>query len=86
MIIVRVELHSAVTHQVTELARMQIVNTGESSGRLRHYIAQTFIGRSKEQLDRQTVKRNAEIRNWPSEAVHIWNLVANALYTMGYQR
>ena len=31
MIVVRVELHSAITHQVTELARMHICNDGQAS-------------------------------------------------------
>ena len=85
MIVVRVELHSAVTNKVTELARMYITNKG-TTGSLRSYKVCTFRGRDKEALDRRTIERAADVERWPSERVHVWNLVQTALTIMGYKR
>lgn len=84
MIIVRVELHSAVTQQVTELARMMIANKG--SGTLTHgdYSAVVYRGRSKQALDRQVEQKRGEIDHFPRQSLHVWNLVARALARMGY--
>lgn len=85
MIIVKVELHSANTGQVTELARMDICNEGTmtipSKG---NYVAMTFRGRSKEALARRTVMKSTHLLNWPREAYHVWNLVCKMLIQMGY--
>lgn len=85
MIVVRVELHSAVTRKVIELARMHISNTGGNPNpRKGDYIAQVLRGRSTEQLDRGTVLRMAQILNHPRKQQHVWNLVAKVLSTMRY--
>jgi hypothetical protein len=87
MIIVRVELYSAVTGEVTELARMGIHNIGGSVEK-RNYGVMTWRGRSKRALDRAMtsalVTRKGEVKDHPSEAVHIWYLVAKALRACGY--
>lgn len=83
MIVVRVELWSAITGDKTELARMHISNVGGDM-KLRDYHAQTFRGRDTAALDKLTVQRETEIKRWPSQAVHIWNLVSRALSGMGY--
>ena len=54
MIVIRVELHSARTSEVTEIARMHISN-----------IARTYRGRSIEQLSRGHVQRQGTIKNYP---------------------
>lgn len=69
MIVVRVELHSAVT--------------GGTLNR-RNYGLRVLCGRSTTQLDRREVQRRGELRAWPSEQLHIWNLVAAALARLGY--
>ncbi len=86
MIIVRVELWSAITGKTTELARMAICNTG--TGDIRHgdYKGMSFRGRSKEQLDNQTPMKVGEIKNWPRLDFHVWNLVAKMLKEMGYTK
>jgi hypothetical protein len=83
MIIVRVELHSAITRQVTEIARMRIWNVG---GTIEHgnYQAETFRGRSAKQLARMVRQRAAGVDNYPRLKVHVWNLVALSLAAMGY--
>lgn len=85
MIIVRVELWSAITGEVTELARMHICNEG-SDGHLRDYSVVFFRGRSTAALNRRQVQRKGEVRSWPSEELLVWNLVAVALRATGYGR
>ena len=86
MIVVRVELHSAVTGKVTELARAEIVNDGTGSQSVGHYVASVLRGRSRNQLARGHVQRSVAVRDWPRERLHVWNLVAEALRAMGYGR
>jgi len=85
MIIVRVELHSAITGKITELARMHIWNDETGTYNSRNYKAVSFRGRSKETLDRQTIIKETELKNWPSERFHIWNLVRQILTNLGYK-
>lgn len=83
MIVVRLELHSAIDGQVSELARMNICNIG---GTKHHgdYQAETFRGRSTEQLDRFVIQRQATVTGHPRLSKHVWHLVAKALIAMGY--
>ena len=83
MIVVRVELHSAVTGQVTELARAHIANVGgtATSG---DYAAATLHGRSAAALDRGQVQRRGKVTGHARQALHVWHLVAKALAGMGY--
>jgi hypothetical protein len=87
MIIVRVELHSAINGQKTELARMMIDNIGgtEKAG---DYRCRTYRGRSSEDLDRsmfiEAVTREAEIKGHRRLDLHVWHLVGKALQAMGY--
>lgn len=85
MIVVRVELVSAVTGDTTELARMEIANKGTSPvSTIGNYTVRTLRGRSTEALDRRTIERAAEVVNWPRKSLHVWNLVEVALSRMGY--
>ncbi len=83
MIIVRVELHSAITRKVTEIARMKIINAGGSAERGDYYVA-TLRGRSKDQLDRGIATREGDVKDYPRQAIHVWHLVARALLAMAY--
>jgi hypothetical protein len=87
MIIIRVELWSARTGQITELARMGIDNIGGTLEK-RDYNVRTWRGRSKVSLDKsmctETVTRKGKVLGHNSEAVHIWYLVGKALKAMGY--
>lgn len=83
MIVVRVELWSVITGEVTELARMHICNVGGDQ-RLRNYEVTSFTGRSRAQLDRRQVQRQGRVDQWPSQQLHVWNLVAAALRSMSY--
>ena len=84
MIVVRVELWSAITHQKTELARMHIINDGTGGTKRRNYRVETLRGRSALAFNRRVVQRAARVIDWPSNAIHVWNLVAEALKEMGY--
>lgn len=83
MIVVRVELWSAITGEKTELARMHISNVG---GTAQHgnYDCETFRGRSTADLDKRIAQRSAQVRGHPRLSQHVWNLVAKALTGMGY--
>lgn len=84
MIVIRVELHSAVTGEVTELARMYITNNGTGDIHKRNYTINTIKGRSTEALNRGQVMRAGTINQWPSPRLHVWNLVYQALVKLDY--
>lgn len=83
MIIVRVELHSAITRKVTEIARMEICNRGGVPERCDYSVA-TLRGRSRGQFDRHEVTREGVVTDYPRLSIHVWHLVARALGAMGY--
>jgi hypothetical protein len=87
MIIVRVELWSARTGRITELARMGIDNIGGTLEK-RDYNVRTWRGRSAASLNKsmlaETTTRKGKVVGHNSEAVHIWYLVGKALKSMGY--
>ncbi|WP_109808404.1 hypothetical protein [Sphingosinithalassobacter portus] len=89
MIVVKVELWSAVTGDVQELARMTIDNVGGTQ-QLGNYRARTMRGRSAEALTRamlrSDVQREGRVERHPRLREHVWNLVAKSLSGMGYGR
>jgi hypothetical protein len=84
MIIVRVELHSAVTGQITELARMHIANSGAGTLERADYTGETFVGRDARALDRRVVSHTGTAFRWPRRRKHVWCLVHRMLSNMGY--
>ncbi len=84
MLVIKIELWSAITGKKTELARMHICNTGEGDKEHGNYIGKTFRGRSKKQLDKMTVSRSGEISNWSRQRNNVWKLIAKMLNQMGY--
>lgn len=85
MIVVRVELHSAITGQVTELARAHISNIG-GTNEIRDYECVTLRGRSTATLDRRIPQSHGKVLGHASLREHVWNLVTKALTGMGYGR
>lgn len=83
MIIVRVELHSAITGEVSELARMIIANAG-GTNTLGDYTVTTLRGRSTQQLDQRVPQRTGKVLQHQRLALHVWHLVAKALKSVGY--
>jgi hypothetical protein len=86
MIIVRVELHSAVTGKMTELARMHIANTGIGTLDRCDYTGETFVGRDTRALDRGRINHTGVVVNWPRQTKHVWCLVHRMLVSMGYAK
>lgn len=89
MLIVRVELLSAITGKTTELARMHICNDGQGDNpRLSDYDVHTLRGRSGEDLDQswrnKTYTRQGKVRKHRRLDLHVWHLVGKALTAMGY--
>lgn len=87
MIIVKVELWSAVTHKITEIARMRIANVGGTQ-QIGDYEAVTFFGRDKRRLDQSMLAdrttRRGTVSGHPRLREHVWHLVAKSLSAMGY--
>lgn len=83
MIIVSVHLASAITGEVTELARAYIDNIGGTT-QSRDYRVRSLRGRSAEAFARGQVQREGRVVGHPSPRVHVWNLVAKALAACGY--
>lgn len=83
MIVVKVELWSAVTGIKTELARMHISNAGGTANSS-DYRGETFIGRSTKDLDRGRVSKPGHLLCWPRKRLHVWNMVQAMLTNMGY--
>lgn len=89
MIVVRVELWSAIDGSKTELARMHIANDGRATvqnPRLGDYTGETFVGRTSADLAKGRVSKRGEVRGWRRHDFHIWNLVAAMLENMGYRQ
>jgi hypothetical protein len=86
MIVVSVQLVSAIhPSRSKELARMTICNIGGDNTR-GNYEVQTYIGRSKEALDKRIVNRTDVVTNYPRLAIHVWHLVYEALKALKYNR
>jgi len=89
MIIVRVELHSAISGKVRELARMKIFNEGNTTRENKEkgtYVGTSFLGRDTRALDRETKAKSAIVKNWSRSQYHVWNLVSIMLRDMGYTK
>lgn len=84
MLIVRVELHSAITGQVSEIARMRIFNDGTGDRDHGNYKGRTFRGRDAAALDTQVKVRDGEVKQYARLNHHVWNLVAKMLKVMKY--
>ena len=77
MLVINVELHSAITHKITTIARMSISNVGGTVSR-GDYSAKTFHKTTGEPL------RSGEVLNHPRISANVWVLVRKALQVMGY--
>lgn len=90
MIVVRVELHSAITGEVSELARAVICNEGiNDTGSKGDYGVYICRGRDKEALNKswlnRTFTKTAKVIGHARQAEHVLNLVSKALIAAGYK-
>lgn len=87
MIVVRVELWSAVDGHKTEIARAMIHNVGGDM-RVGNYEGETYRGRSDEALTRAMLRRattrSGTVTGHRRLDFHVWHLVAKMLASMGY--
>lgn len=83
MLVVKVELHSAITGEVTELGRMIIANDGSGDGQTGNYTVR--LGRKGQTDDRQVYtkpQRTGEVKGHRRLALSVWNLVGKALHAV----
>lgn len=76
MIIVKVELHSAVTGKVTELGRMHLSNTGEGTPADRKH---NYVVEIMRKGTTNKVQRKGMVRDYPRQSYTVWELVRRAL-------
>lgn len=74
MIVVRVELHSAITGRVSEIGRMHIANDGESSDAKRGSYDVAVLRRGG-----GGVTRRGRVENYPRLSYNVWRLICRAL-------
>lgn len=82
MLVVKIELHSAITGRATLLGSMIIANTGTSSDPKRGDYA-VSVGRKSDACDLRRVHaaplRTGEVRGYPRLSYNVWRLVLRAL-------
>lgn len=92
MLVIRVELHSAVTGKISEIARMIIANDGTGTGTKGNYWGRTAKG----VIDGDTMippaimhecrkMDDGVVKDYPRVSKHVWHLVARMLKAMGYK-
>lgn len=86
MLLVRVELHSAITGRVTELARLKIANDGSGNKDYGNYYCDTFRGRDSDALDKAHPLRHGGVKMFPRLRKHVWYLVCQCLQSMDYDK
>ena len=72
MIVIRVELHSAITGKVTTLGKAVICNDGTGT-RTRGNYTMALSGKDGKPM------KHAQITNWPRLSKHVWALIARML-------
>lgn len=79
MIIIKVELHSAITGKTTEIGRMEIINDGSSDD--------AEVGNYNINLMRRgttkTIQRRARVENHKRKNNSVWNLISKGLKNLG---
>lgn len=87
MIVIRVELWSAIDGQKTEIARAMIHNVG-GTNKTGDYQGEAYRGRSEaalnEAMRKQTVTRRGKVDGHRRLDLHVWHLVGKMLASMGY--
>ncbi len=77
MILVKIELHSAITGKITQLGQMQICNTGHATKenpKRGDYEISLFRKGSTTKVQRQGL-----VRDYPRQSYTVWELVRRAL-------
>ena len=92
MLVVRVELHSYMTGEVTEVARMIIANDGKGTPLRGDYWGRAAKGLTLGDkmipaaiMHESRRLKHAEVKDYPRKHKHVWNLVARMLKAMDYK-
>jgi hypothetical protein len=92
MLVIRVELHSAITGVTSEIARMIIANDGTGTTKRGNYWGRTAKGVIKwDKMIPAAIMHDvrkmdhAEVKGYPRASKHVWNLVSRMLSAMGYK-
>ena len=84
MIVLKLELHSAITGKVTEIGRTIIANDGQGSAKRGNYICKV----ARKQKDGTTYDnkrtwtdpiRQGEVKDYPRLSYNVWRLVIRSL-------
>lgn len=84
MIVVRVELHSAITGRISEIARMHICNRADGTKTLGNYDVTVLRGRSAPAFTKPVAQRVGEVVGHRRLDLHVWHLVSKALAALKY--
>jgi hypothetical protein len=80
MIVIKIELHSAITHRITDIGRMYIWNKGGDGDRgdydVRVMNKHTLEGDPRKERD---VCRKGEVLDYPRLSYNVWRLITRAL-------
>jgi len=79
MIVVKVELHSARTGEVSEIGRMLVINDGSGSLEKGNYLIRLLRRGSTSK-----VQREARVTGHARQSYSVWVLVAKALWAVGF--
>lgn len=79
MIVVKIELHSALTGKVTQLGQMHIANDGSGTEDVGNYVGTVF-----RKPDFKQVTRTAGIAGHRRRQLTVWHLIGRMLKQMGY--
>ncbi len=80
MIVVKVELHSAITGEISEIGRMEICNDGTGDSTRGNYTGKLFRrGSTKRAMKQAHVKNHARL------SYSVWVLVAKMLGALGFK-
>lgn len=81
MLVVKIELHSAITGKITEIGSMKLWNTGAGTRRRGDYRAELLSGRCKAKLNPR-----GEVRDYPRLSYTAWELLRQMLNNMHENR
>lgn len=81
MLVVKIELHSAITGKVSEIGRMNIGNVGGDTERGDYEVQVLRRGNTKDgwALKASEITRTGEVKDYPRLAYNVWRLVFRAL-------
>jgi hypothetical protein len=88
MIVVKIELWSAVTHETSEIGRMYIANDGSTGTVDRGDYSVAVCRRGTDDVPRELIPdpeapaaaRVAAVKNYPRLAYNVWRLIARAVH------